>query len=461
MQLDYFVLFFTMLGSLIVGTCSVLMVQGRYQRLILAAFLLGFFFYNGVSIAYRDMPLNYLWNYFLFYTAFAAGYAVFSRLFARVSYRAGLVLKKTLVGIDSSKGWAVVIWVYLLLHLVPLVYPEVRLYLLFNPPLPDLTTAFISRFEPVEVDAFLRIVSYIRLSLEPFFFIALFRYRKRFLRVALILVLLLYIRHVDAGYIGRGQILTTLAMICIYLWEMRPKIRLALLVAVITALPFFMLAYHTYGVVRIGGTVSEVDAGQVTRDALELETSFLRSVGMPVIESGVRVDLGDYAKWILTLPVPKILTGEIESARINYEISEFFLGTRPGERGWYVALSGLLAESVYIFGNYLFWLHAVFLALIAALMGRLLERSPQMLFLKIHLLLLISFALNRAGIAALLPAITNNFLVFYIFIIASAFGFFNLFLKRSRGSYRVSGNTLTTGVHPPLSTYKQKEGEPF
>ena len=136
-------------------------------------------------------------------------------------------------------------------------------------------------------------------------------------------------------------------------------------------LPLVLVASYVYGVVRIGGTVGELSFWEAVTPVMETETSFPRDVGMLVIEKAARVDLSDYVKWIVTLPIPKILTGEIGGARINYEISEYVSGVSPGQKGWYVVLPGLIAESVYIYGNYFFWLHGGFIAFLAALVVRL------------------------------------------------------------------------------------------
>lgn len=425
MQFDFYILFFTFLGSLVLGSLFLLAVRGRWPRLILAGFLAGYFFYSGIGMAYPGVPLRYLFYYFGFFIAFALAFCLFSAAFAGVSEPADRFLTPALLHIDTHTGWAAIIWLYLLLHLVPLLYPEFRLHQLLTPPAPDLITALIRRFEPQETNILLKLAGYIRLSLEPFFYIALFRYRNNLKRILLIFALLLYISHVDAGYIGRGYVVMDLALIGIFIWEYRPRSHRALVAGAVVMLPLLFIASYIYGMVRIGGTVGEINLVEATMQQLELETSFFRNVGLPLIESGSRADLAAYFKWLFTLPFPKIITGDIEVARINYDIAQIVLGMAPGTRGWYVALAGLLAESIYIFGPYFFWLHAVFLAFLAVLVGRLVERTPQLVFLRIYLLLLFAYVLNRAGVSALLPQLINNFLIFYIYLLAGVLGIFN------------------------------------
>ncbi len=159
---------------------------------------------------------------------------------------------------------------------------------------------------------------------------------------------------------------------------------------------------------------------------LARELGFLKNVGVTVLEAGARVDIGAYFTWIATLPIPKVLTGDIEGARINYEISEIVLGLPIGSPGWYVVLPGLVVESVYIYGRYFFWLHGIFLGIMAAFFARIAERVPQFLFLYLYIVLMFAYVLNRAGISALLPTIINEFLFFYLFL------FFVIFRTRRR-----------------------------
>ena len=162
---------------------------------------------------------------------------------------------------------------------------------------------------------------------------------------------------------------------------------------------------------------------------LENEISFPRNVGVPIIESGARVDLAAYARWMLTLPIPKLLTGEIEGARVNYEISDLVLGLGRGARGWYIVLPGLVAESVSIFGRYFFWLHAVFIAFLAALVMRLMERTPQLLFLQAYVVVTFAYHVNRGGISGPLGILVNEFMLFYLFVFIMVFGV----LRKHRG----------------------------
>ena len=118
------------------------------------------------------------------------------------------------------------------------------------------------------------------------------------------------------------------------------------------------------------------------------------------------------------MPLPKLFVGPVEVARINYEVSEIVLGLPIGAYGWYVVLPGLVAESVYIFGRNLFWIHGMVLGLVAAFFVRLTERVPQFFFIYLHLVVMFGYALNRGGVSSLFPELLNKFLFFYLFLAA-------------------------------------------
>ncbi|HSW67777.1 MAG TPA: hypothetical protein VLH16_04285 [Bacteroidales bacterium] len=421
-MLDGAVVFVVIIGSVIIGGVTILSVRGFWQRLMLLGFLSGLFLYSGIGAAYKEVPSYYLFYYFGFLFIFCVAFWFWKTAFSGASIRSGPVLTRTLADVDHNSWWQIIIWAFLLLHLIPLLYPDFRLHWLLAPPALDIRLFWFELFQPREKDILLKLVEYGRLLLTPFFYIALFRYRQRMRWVILFFSLLLYIQYVvNGGYIGRGTVMMTLMLIGIILWVNRPRHRTALIFGATVLLPVILIASYMHSVVRIGGTIDYLSPMDAIVTTLEQETGFVRNVGMTIIEGGYRAELKDYVKWIVTLPIPKYFTGEIEGARINYEIAEIILGIGRGEKGWTVSLAGLVSESVYLFGSYFFWLHAIFIAFIAALLIRLIERTPQLLFLQAYVVLLFSYVLNRAGIGSLLPIIVNEFLLFYLYVSISVF----------------------------------------
>lgn len=412
-------LFIVLAGTVLIGWASLRGTSTYWQRILLLGVVSGLLLYSGLGAAYPEVPAYYLVFYFGFLLAFVLAFIFFSTILVRTSQHAGHKISEALAEIDHSIVWPYLIITYLFLHLVPLFYPQLRLHLLVAPPSPDLLANFTEQFEYKQIDIILKIANYARLLMAPFFLVALYRYRNHMRWVILTLLVLLYVQYVDGAYLGRGRMVMTMGMVGLVLWVSRPRVRLRLSIATAALLPFIVVAFYYYGIVRIGGAVEDGGLYSTIESVIYSETSFPVVSGMPLIYSKARVDLGAYLIWIATLPVPKILTGEISGARITYEISEIVLGGMRGAHGWFVILPGLVAESVYIGGKYFFWLHGLTLGFISALLVRLIERTPQFLFLNAHIVLLFAYVMNRAGIGAVLPVIVNEFLLFYIFVFIS------------------------------------------
>lgn len=421
MDIDLSILAIILLGTSMIATVSILNARGIWQRMLLFGFYSGLCLYSGVGAAYSDVPNYYTIYYFGFLISFAFAFSLFRHFFTTLSIRSGKVLQQHLHRVDTSRVWHSIVFLFLFLHFIPLIYPEIKLHQLIFPPAPDLRSVFAARWESQEMDILRKLVDYACVLLTPFFYIALFRYRQRIMRLFLIIATLLYLQYVATGYIGRGTVLMAIGIIGLALWVYYPKKRFYLTILALLAIPFILVGSYFYAIIRLGGTPTDIAPTQAALKIVESETSFPRNVGMPIIESIQRVDMKSYVTWILTLPIPKILTGEIKGARINYEISEIILERKRGQSGWYIVLPGLVAESIYIFGNYFFWLHAAFIAFLAVFLIRLLEKTPQLLFLNAFVVVTFSYHLNRAGISGPLPLVINGFLLFYVFVFLCAF----------------------------------------
>lgn len=422
MDFDWPVVVIVLFVTVIIGGFGYSACRGRFQKLFILAGVSGLFFYSGIGAAYHGMPSSYI----LFYTGFLAAlvfsFILFLKIFASIAIRSEKRIPFVLGSWDSSgKCSRLLILVYFVIMLLPLMYPEFRLsdLLKLSPPDPNVALTFSERtamqvrgeFSPIN-----KLIEYVLILIQPFFLVALYYYRRRLTVLGTILGLTLYINYVTVGSIGRGSVMLCLAIFVLVAWFERPRARMGLVAFAIVAVLGFLYWSYQYSFVRLGADPQQVGLFEAVVTVLKKETSFPRDVGLPLIESGVHPDLGRYFLWILTLPIPKILTGPIEVARINYEISEIILGLQLGMRGWYVVLPGLVAESVYIFGKYFFWLHAVFIGVIFAFVCRLTERVPQFFFVAIYFALLFGYNLNRAGIAAVLPLIINNMLLFYLMV---------------------------------------------
>jgi len=416
-------LIFTVVGTFLITAVAVRVSRGVWPRILLVGLIGGLFVYNGIGAAYPEVPSYYLFYYFGFLLAFVFSFCSFNIMFGKVSQYFGRTLSQSLAKIDQKLGWNALIWFYLFLHIIPLLYPAFRIDRLISPPSADLTAVFSERFDGHKANTLLKLIDYIRMLLTPFIYIALYKFRHRIKYVVLILFTILYLKLADTGYLARSALGMVLLVIVIALWAYRPRYRKGLVVMGILFLPVILVSSYVYSIIRLGRTVDEINFGNSISSIIYQETNFPLSVGVPIIEGGKKIDYSSYLKWMLTIPIPKILTGEIEGARINYEISEVILHKVRGEPGYSIVLPGLVGESIYIYGRQLFWLHGISIGfLVAAIMG-LIKRTPQFLFLQAYIVALFSYYLNRAGISSVLPEIINCFMLFYLYVLIIIFQF--------------------------------------
>jgi hypothetical protein len=120
---------------------------------------------------------------------------------------------------------------------------------------------------------------------------------------------------------------------------------------------------------------------------------------------------------LVTLPIPKVITGQIPGARINYEIAEILTHKAPGASGFNVLLTGPVTEAVYIFNTTFFWVQAVFMGALAGLLCVLAGVRRSLLVLLVEFALMFGFVYGRAGVAATLPVLVNSYLPLYALVL--------------------------------------------
>jgi hypothetical protein len=413
--MNFLVLALTFFGTFLIGIVAIFNATSQWQRILLFAIISGLFFYSGIGAAYQDVPLYYLLYYFSFLIVFVISFIFFKTVFLKLSRHAKRTLPFFFKSVDKSLIWPSIIFIYLFLLLIPLLYPQLRISQLIKPRFTKLQDVIYARFHS-QPDKLLSIVNYLTVSLTPFFYIAIFRYRNRIRLVLLIMMIMLYITFSVNGYIGRSEIFIAIGVIFLSLWVSRPHQRKLLIISGVLLFPFVLVTAYLYSIYRIGGRIEFSGFINAARELLLTETSFPKNVAVPIIKYGARANLISYIRWVITLPIPKIIMNKVNTVAINYDISEFLLGISPWKRGFYVVLPGLVGESIYIFGSHLFWLQAIFIGFITAMIVRLLEKTPQFLFLNAYIVMLFGYVLNRAGVSGALGYVINYFLFFYLVV---------------------------------------------
>jgi len=419
LEFDYIKLFIIISSTILLVGIGYKTSHTPHQRLLISLTLIGLFFYSGIATADKYVPVSFLFAYIVFAFSIISGFLVGKPLFIRVGRTVGNYIDQPLETLSKSYFPHAIISIYLLFHFLHLVTPDFRAHLLFNPPPPDIRSWFFAQFEPTQ-SALVKILGYLEILFLPFFYIALFAV-KRVLFIAVILAFPLYFQYVSHSYIGRYEILFNILFLALVIWYSKPNWRPVFLLTAIVLTPVLFYSAYAYTQVRLGASITDINLIDATKAVMHSEFSFLIVAGLPLLESGKHINMIEYVTWIFTLPIPGFLKAGLDVSLINYEISEIVLGRRVGDDNFYVVLSSPLAESFYIFGNFFFWLHGVFIGLLASFFVSILERSPKFRFLFYYVCLMFFFNLNRGGIASILPPLVNGFLVFFVYLLVVIF----------------------------------------
>ncbi|HRM67842.1 MAG TPA: hypothetical protein PLO71_00300 [Thauera phenylacetica] len=415
-MIDQTVLFFSFLATVVVAIFSFLVVRDAWARAALLLLQGSLFVNSGVAVAYYDVPAWFAIYHFGFLFVCLASFIFFWKFSGPFAVHVANRVEMARDFCQQPRFVLVVLGLFYLALLSSLVYPEFRLSLLFELRPPDLRAWFAERFESVERGGVEAVVRYVRLLFFPFIFIVFYRFKDRPRIVFLLVFMLLYIQYVDRQYIARGTVLLFVLCVGLFYFVEYPRTRKWLLIFGLSSVPVLAVLLEYWMVVRLGGVYEFKGVWASLERILVMQTSFTRDAGLALIESGLHVDLQKYFAWLLTLPIPKALIGQVDGARVNLEISEIVLGVQRGAPGFYVILGGVVAESVYIFGGDLFWLHGLILGAIGAVLIRLLSAVSYFGFLTAWTVVFFSYKLAGAGVGAVLPPLINEYLLLYIFM---------------------------------------------
>lgn len=395
---------------------SIYVIRNIWAKVFIFIFHLLLYINSGVVLADSKINSTYVVLHFLLLLSFTIAFYLVWRMLANAFPVPCSRLEDGSSAHDDARLHLTILCVYILLCLFPLLYPEMRLHLLLAPGLPDLRAQFMDRFSQDSDDIFIKIIFYLRTLLFPFYCLVLYRYRNRPGALFIGLLAPIYILYVREQYVARGTVLIALLTLVLFYWVYRPEQRRKIVLLGLSIAAPLMVFLHYWAVVRLG---SQFDFDGMVNSILfvvNAQISFPLSAGMEIVNSGVRVNVFDYFKWMFTLPIPKILIGSVEGARINYDMAAIVLGVAPGDKGFFVLLPGLVAESVYIGGWYAFWLHAVFLAAVTATVLRILQSKREFAVLLCWFIVFSSYKLVGAGVGAFLPMVVNELLLFYFYV---------------------------------------------
>ena len=406
--------------------CYLLIVNKPWEiKLFYFLFYSLLFVYCGIGGSLDTVPYQYRLYYI--------GYVV---LFTAVSYflwsktnkkSVNPIYQDRLESFIERYGKAFIL-IYLFLNLFSLIYPEFRLTTLFHPPTPDIQQRL--EFYKDE-DAIPNPLAPIRILVGPFFYWALYNYRKQLPKVIFILLLILYISYCAEGYASRGTILIVLAIIFFALYHFSShKVRIVIAISSAIGIPFvlFLAVYYSYA--RLGLEAAGISLTDAVNELVYQECHY------PVLFSNYYAKSGrlikEFFEWLFLLPFPSFMKFGHGGTLFNETFTMVAMGKYPWESDFSISLPGLVGESIFIFKE-LFFIHAIVVAYTLQLCLRFVIRHRSMVFLVFYFSINFSFSLCRGGTQSIFSYIFKALLLFVII---------TYFIQRTPKKTKSSGHKL-------------------
>ena len=247
--------------------------------------------------------------------------------------------------------------------------------------------------------------------------LALYQLRRQYVFLAICIALPTYIGFCTTGYIARSGIIVVIAFCFCLVWLDRPRWRGRLVLTVVACAPFLIVFFDAYQYIR------SQQQNQTSGSVVEASSDLLQNeLGFPkywpkVRYSGRNADLMAYWKWLVFLPVPKVLMGGGTAYGVNYEIAEIITGIPAGHTGFTVSLTGPVTESVYIYGPMWFWIHAALTGIAAGVLCGFSGACRSLITVQIQYAIAFGYLFSRAGVGAWAGTVVNTYLGLYLLVI--------------------------------------------
>lgn len=303
---------------------------------------------------------------------------------------------------------------YYICSIVPLLYPEFRLQLLLSPPAPDVLGMLKEKFGGGEEENIIvSVISGIRGLIFPLYLLSLYKYREKFVKLSIIILIPYYIKYCATAYMGRSDMLEAMILILGVVYFEKPKLGKRIVLAAALFMPALLIFFVKYSIERIGGTADNISTLDAVETLLEQESNYPLHFKEVLHLQGTH--FFNYLVWLTTMPLPGIFRGGID-VHFAAMFSEDILGITRTDKGFYILLPGVVGESVYLLGKNLFWVNGLIYGYVMGFVTRILLRYPQLICIAIYVAIDFGYVTNRAGFFGGFPFIGKILLYAFIFL---------------------------------------------
>ena len=408
----YWIRFFVVLAATIIPFLWLRKRHSKLEKFYFLSVLIMVFIYCGAGAGWSETPTEYLIIYIVY--MFVLGVTC-HHFIERDKSKLNETSEKNnnfvkLERIINKYGKPVII-LYILIPLMQLALSG-KIHNLISPPSVDLKSALDNVGNAST--AFDSLFYYLRQLLLPFYILSLYKYKDQIGKLSFALLFPLYIDFAQGGYLSRSGILPFVIIIYVAFYQKYPRYRKKMVIWTLVLLPVLLFGLSLFTFLRIGSEVN-ISFGDAIALLTYQETSYpIQYAEYQNWPFDTEV-FTSYMDWLVKLPFPGFMKSADVDWRFNAIFTEKLTGTSRFDSDFSVALPGLVGESVFIFGKYFFWVHAILVGWVVSLAFRLVHHKQEF-FLVLYMSVYAGVSFARAGTVSILPFYFKHLIIYLLVI---------------------------------------------
>ena len=201
-------------------------------------------------------------------------------------------------------------------------------------------------------------------------------------------------------------------VVAIYFYN--PNYRKRIIRVLVIGVPLLAVLLSFYTFLRRGAEV-DVSVTQAIKLLLFQETSYPAHF-VEIKKMPDHIDLfNDYIQWLTTLPLPGFLKDTSKDYFFNAIFTERLYGIVRDTQDFYILLPGVVNEGLFIFGTFLYPLHAIVLGIFVGCAYRIVASKDEF-FLFLYISVFLSSLAARAGTVSAYPVYLKDLLMYEVII---------------------------------------------
>lgn len=387
---------------------TVMKIADKRLKIMVSLLCGSVFMYSGYGIAFPEVDDRYIVPYMIFVSSFAIPFLCFK------NNKLGGCLQE-LSPVDTFFETHITFLkyctsIYLLCLFIPLVYPEFKLFQIFQTGFSGLVGFYDLRVQ-YKSNALIGLIDTIRVFATPFFFVYLTVIKEKNssskapITLFLISLLLEYMRY---SYMGRYQMMINALFVFFilkcakgYQFDIKFRQLFYIVVGVISAVPFL----YAYTFIRQGNDVEMNESfGDIAKLLINSETCYPiyydHIINSPSLKSQTPLT---FIIWLIFLPIPSVIwpgKPTLQSDAFTFSLT----GMHYGDNGYSSSLPSVMGESLMYFGESFYWIQPLIMGSVIIILINYLFKYRSTNMLSLYLITYV-LSIGRGGAASYMSTI--------------------------------------------------------